>query len=80
MAIRDEYKDTNWHAALDAFIEHSPRMESVTSLDVEAERERDWDDVIESMRFFAEERKHGWPAVCRALGEAMNPQRRIFRG
>ena len=80
MATRDEYKDTNWHAALDAFIEHSPRMESVTSLDVEAERERDWDDVVAALRDFAVTQGYGWGAACRALGEAMNPQRGMFRG
>ena len=71
MATLDGYDD--WRT-------RSPEMESVTDVDQEAERERDWDDVIESMRFFAEDRKHGWPALCRALGEAMNPQKRIFRG
>lgn len=40
--------------------------------------ERDWIQLIGELREFAE--RHGWPAACRALGEAMNPQAGMFRG
>ena len=80
MATRDEYNDVNWHAALDAFITRSPRMESVQTRDEEDADERDWDDVVAALRDFAVTRGYGWGAACRALGEAMNPQRGMFSG
>ena len=80
MATRDEYKDTNWHAALDAWITNSPPLESIQTPEDEDADERDWAEVIGALREFADIRQHGWPAAVRALAEAMNPQRKMFRG
>ena len=75
MAIHDESNDVNWHAALDAYIEHGPKPEC-QQYDPAEIRKRLGDDLVSDMRRLAEI-DGNYAGVIRCLWEAMEPQRRL---
>ena len=80
MATRDESDDVNWHAALDAYITHSPRGESVTPPDDESAREMKWYSFETECIEFAKSEPDGFAAVLRAVAHAMKDQGVLFHG
>lgn len=80
MAIRDESNDLNWHAALDAYITHGPRVDSIEPPDEETARELKWYHFETACIEFAGSEKEGFAAVLRAVAHAMKDQGVLFHG
>jgi hypothetical protein len=78
MAMRDG--DESWRSTYDGWKTTPPPQDSVTSAEEDDARERRWNEFASECCDFAKAEKDGWPAVLRAVAEAMKGQAGLFRG